>query len=221
MARYIHTFLLEKEKIVNVTSLESVVHWIGGLAACATLVILLAGIWLGTRRPAGRVTGRAPGWLSSPLFYLFSTTLFLGFSVALWRQLPLLLSMKARVLMLALGVIVYFPGLVFLLWGRLTLGKMYFVSTAFGAQLFAGHQLVTRGPFALVRHPMYLGLIASAVGSLLLYQTWTTAAFAIFAPFILFRAHREEQALAGEFGEEWRAYSRRVPPFFPRLTKRE
>lgn len=85
-----------------------------------------------------------------------------------------------------------------------------------------GHtNLWSRGPFTIVRHPMYLGLIASAVGSLLLYQTWTTAAFAIFAPFVLFRTRREEQALAAEFGEEWQAYCRRVPAFFPRLKKRE
>lgn len=206
---------------MNVTSLQSVVRWIGGLAASTTLGILLSGIWRGTRPvnlPAGR---RVPSWLSLPLFYLFSTILFLGMSFALWRQLPLLLSMKARVLMLALGVIVYFPGLAFLLWGRLTLGKMYFVSTAFGAQLFAGHQLVTRGPFALVRHPMYLGLITAAVGSLLLYQTWTTLIFAVLTPFVLLRARREGQVLSVEFGEEWRAYSRRVPAFFPRLAKQE
>jgi len=63
------------------------------------------------------------------------------------------------------------PGLAFVLWGRLALGRMYFVSTSFGAQLYADHQLVTHEPFAIVRHPMYSGLIAAGIGSLLLYQT--------------------------------------------------
>ncbi|MBP7693784.1 MAG: hypothetical protein KA764_17815 [Anaerolineales bacterium] len=40
-----------------------------------------------------------------------------------------------------------------------------------GAQLFADHQLVTRGPFAIVRHPMYAGIAAAALGGLLLDQT--------------------------------------------------
>jgi protein-S-isoprenylcysteine O-methyltransferase Ste14 len=96
---------------------------------------------------------------------------------------------------------------------------MYFVSTSFGAQLYADHQLVTRGPFALVRHPMYLGLISAALGSLLLYQTWTALAYALFAPFVLLRARREELALSAEFGEQWREYCRRVPAFFPRLGR--
>jgi protein-S-isoprenylcysteine O-methyltransferase Ste14 len=54
---------------------------------------------------------------------------------------------------------------------------------------------------------------------MLLYQTWTALAYALFAPFILFRARREEQALAAEFGGEWQEYCRRVPAFFPRLRK--
>ena len=205
--------------MMNLTSLESVVRWIGGMVAFATLGIVLAGIWRGVRRPAGRVTGRAAGWLRSPVFYLFSTALFVGLSVALWRPLPLMLSTEARAWMLALGSLAYFPGMAFVLWGRLALGQMYFVSTSMGAQLYADHQLVTHGPFAIVRHPMYLGLIAAAVGSLLIYQTWTTAIFTFFAPFVLLRARREEQALAAEFGEQWQAYCRRVPALLPRLRK--
>ncbi|MBI1794361.1 MAG: isoprenylcysteine carboxylmethyltransferase family protein [Chloroflexi bacterium] len=205
---------------MNPETIETSLHWFGGLTAWATLGVVLYGIWRGTRRPAGRTTGRAAGWLRSPLFYLCATALFVGSSVALWRPLPLVLSIQARAWMLALGSLAYFPGLAFFLWGRLALGKMYFVSTGFGAQLFASHQLVTHGPFAIVRHPMYLGLIAAAFGSLLIYQTWTTVLFAFFAPFILRRARREEQALAAEFGEEWQAYAANVPMFLPRWKKK-
>jgi protein-S-isoprenylcysteine O-methyltransferase Ste14 len=105
----------------------------------------------------------------------------------------------------------------FVLWGRLALGKNYFVSTGFGAQLFAGHQLVSSGPFAVVRHPMYTGLFLAALGSLLIYPTWTTLLFASFAPMIIVRARNEEAALRAEFGEQWREYCQRVPAFFPRL----
>jgi protein-S-isoprenylcysteine O-methyltransferase Ste14 len=106
-----------------------------------------------------------------------------------------------------------------LLWGRLALGRNYFVSTGFGAQLFSEHQLVTSGPFAIVRHPMYAGLILAAVGSLLIYTTWTTVYFACFAPLVFIRAWREEQVLAEEFGEQWKEYCKRVPAFIPRLRK--
>ena len=200
--------------------IETLLRWSGGLMAWATLGFVLYGIWRGTHRPAGRTSGQFSGWQHSPLFFLFSTLLFVGVSVALWRPLPLMLSKQAQAWLLALGSLAYFPGMAFVLWGRLALGKMYFVSTGFGAQLFAGHRLVTHGPFAIVRNPMYLGLIAAAFGSLLIYQTWTTTLYAFFAPFVLRRARREEQALAAEFGEEWQAYAKNVPMFLPRWKKK-
>jgi protein-S-isoprenylcysteine O-methyltransferase Ste14 len=66
---------------------------------------------------------------------------------------------------------------------------------------------------------MYIGLILASVGALLIYFTWTTVYFALFAPLTLVRARREEQALAAEFGERWQEYCKRVPAFFPRLRK--
>jgi protein-S-isoprenylcysteine O-methyltransferase Ste14 len=200
---------------MNLPLVESLIRWAGGLLAFAALGILMFSIWRGTRRPAGRAVGPAAGWLRCALFYPLALAAFLGCSALGWRSLPLELSTGWRTLALIVGTLVYFPGLALLLWGRLALGKMYFVSTSFGAQLYADHQLVRHGPYALVRHPMYVGLITAALGGLLIYQTWTTAAFAVCAPFVLLRARREEQALAAEFGEQWQAYCRRVPAFFP------
>ncbi len=229
------------------SSAESILRWSGGLLAYATLAVVLYGIWRGTKRPAGRTSGSAscparfmraghlhrtafgavqvlrtggttpPGWLRSALFYLLATACFLALSAWFWKPLPLTLSPAGRSICLAAGALVYFPGVALVLWGRLRLGRMYFVSTGFGAQLYADHQLVTGGPFAFVRHPMYLGLVAAGLGSFLLYQTWTALAYAVFAPFVLRRARREEQALAAEFGEAWQEYSRRVPAFLPRF----
>ena len=198
--------------------LERIQYWVqclGGVLAFTTLGVMFYGIWRGLHRLTRRTSGPASGWLRSTAFYLLATALFLAISVLFWKPLPLVLTTGTRGLMLAAGLLIYFPGLAFALWGRLALGRMYFVSTSLGAQLYADHQLVTSGPYAIVRHPMYLGLIAAAVGSLLLYQTWTTVAFAFFAPFLLLRAHREELALAAEFGKAWRVYTSRVPMILP------
>jgi len=121
--------------------------------------------------------------------------------------------------MLISGALLYLPGLALVLWGRLALGRNYFVSTGLGAQLFADQQLVTGGPYAFVRHPMYVGLALAAWGALLIYFTWTTVYFAVFAPLLFLRARREEQALAAEFGEQWQAYCKRVPAFWPRFRR--
>jgi len=200
---------------VNLELAETLLRRAGGLLAFSALAVVLYGIWRGTCHPSGRTSGRAAGWLRSALFYFLATAGFVGISIGFWKPLPLNLPPGVRLALLVAGSVIYFPGMTFLLWARLVLGGMYFVSTSFGAQLYADHKLVTNGPFAIVRHPMYLGLIAAALGSLLLYRTWTTLAYALFAPFVLMRARREELALSAEFGEEWRAYCRPVPALLP------
>ena len=197
----------------------NIIRWLGGLLAYTTLGILLYGIWRGTRRQAGRTTGSTGTWLRSPWFYLASSALFFAICYFGWIPVPWHASLAVRLWMLAFGSLLYFPGMVFVLCGRFALGKNYFVSTAFGAQLFADHQLVTRGLFAIVRHPMYSGLIIAALGSLLIYPTWTTLLFTCFAPLIIVRARREETALLMEFGMEWQIYCKRVPGFIPRLRR--
>lgn len=205
---------------MDIQTFESVIQWLAGLLAYAALGVVLFGVWRGTRQQAGRAVGLSANWLRSWWFYLASSVFFLGVAYLGWKSLPLTISSSTRVAMLILGSLLYFPGMLFLLWGRLTLGKNYFVSTGFGAQLFKDHQLITSGPYAIVRHPMYAGLISAALGSLLIYFTWTTVYFACFAPLMFFRARREETALSAEFGEQWRDYRERVPAFIPQLRKR-
>lgn len=202
-------------------SMAVLVRWVGGLAAWVLLALLMLGIWRGIQRPAGRTVGGAAGWLRSALFYALALAAFLGFSWLGWRPLPVSLDPRPKLAILVLGSLLYLPGLALIAWGRLALGSMYFVSTGLGAQLFSNHRLVTSGPYAIVRHPMYLGLLAAAAGSLLIYQTWTTLAYVLFAPFVLRRARREEQVLAAEFGVQWADYSRRVPGLFPGRLRRE
>jgi hypothetical protein len=192
--------------------IRSRIQWLGGLAAGVTLASILVGLWRGLRRPAGRTSGRTAAWLRLPAFYAAAGAAYFGACRLLWRPLPAWLPPSRRRDWggLALGTLLYFPGLVLVMWGRLALGRDYFVSTTAGAQLFAGQRLVTYGPYALVRHPMYLGLVLAGLGGLLIYRTWTWVLVTLNAPGLLLRARREEQALSTEFGAEWQAYAQRV-----------
>jgi protein-S-isoprenylcysteine O-methyltransferase Ste14 len=199
---------------------ENILRLAGGLLAYASLAIVFYGIWHGAYRATGRTSGKTFGWLRSPIFYFLASICFLGISICFWKPLPLVLSPRTHLFLLTAGSILYFPGLALVLWARLALEKMYFVSTSFSAQLYAGHKLITHGPFAFVRHPMYLGLVIAALGSLMLYLTRTTLAYVIFVPMIILRARREEIALKEEFGEKWQAYCRQVPAFWPKFRWR-
>lgn len=202
-------------------NLEIVETWIwrlGGLAAFSVLAVSFLGIWRGLRRPPGRTSGRMPGLLHSPLFYLLASTGFFGICYLLWQPLPLSFAPITRIFFLICGGLLVFPGLAFILWGRLALGRQYFVSTSLGAQLYQDHQLITSGPYALVRHPMYFGLIMASFGGILVYRTWTLVFLAFSFLGIPFRAWREDQALAEEFGSQWQEYRQHVPFLIPFLT---
>lgn len=200
-------------------AIEILIRGAGGLLAFSILGLLLFGVWRGTQRQVGRTVGLKGSWLRSPVFYFAMSVLFFGLSWLGWRPLPWQVSSPARAWMLGIGSLLYIPGLILVLWGRLALGKNYFVSTGLGAQLFQDQQLVTTGPYAIIRHPMYAGLILASLGGLLIYMTWATLYFACASPLILIRAWREEQALAAEFGDQWQEYCKRVPALFPRLIR--
>jgi protein-S-isoprenylcysteine O-methyltransferase Ste14 len=75
--------------------------------------------------------------------------------------------------------------------------------------------LVQSGPFALVRHPMYFGGLALAVGVALLTVGWLTWVYAA-ALFVLLdmKSRREERWLVEKF-PEYRAYQQRVRKLLP------
>jgi protein-S-isoprenylcysteine O-methyltransferase Ste14 len=204
---------------VRLDIVEGWVRWIGAVAAFVCLIAVLAGMARGLRRPRGRTTGLARQILTLPAYLLISVGFF-GTCYLLWRPLPLALSAPARTVTLALGALFLFPGLALVLWGRFTLGEMYYVSSSMGAQLYADHRLVTHGPFALVRHPMYVGILLASMGGLLIYRTWTLVFTTVTFLGLVLRARREEQALAAEFGERWQEYCRQVSGWTPRILKR-
>jgi len=192
----------------------------GVVAGLVTLAYMLVqGVWRGLRRPSGRATVRI-GWALRPSLLLFVGALWIGLCVFLWRPVPLSLSAHVQVAAYLVGAALYFAGLGLYWWGALSLGALYRPSSALGVQLDAHHRLVTDGPYAHVRHPLYVGLQAAAIGGLLLYRTWTLVFVAINFVGLFARARREDHALAAEFGQAWESYRQRVPAWLPRLRRR-
>jgi protein-S-isoprenylcysteine O-methyltransferase Ste14 len=200
-------------------TIEQWVRWIGAADTLVTLAVVLLGLARSLARPRGRAVGRANQMLRLPTYILISIGYF-GLWYLLWKPIPIALSPAVRIVALALGAQLLFPGLGLVLWGRLVLGKMYNVSSALGAQLYADQRLITHGPYAIVRNPMYVGIIAATLGGLLIYRTWSLV-FALTFFGLVIRARREEQVLAAEFGQQWADYCRQVPGWIPHFRKRE
>jgi len=79
-------------------------------------------------------------------------------------------------------------------------------------------RLVTDGLYRLLRHPQYTGLFIALFGEGVVH--WPTIFSVGLFPVIVFAyvmlARREEQHVLEEFGDEYRAYQKRVPMFIPR-----
>ncbi len=94
-------------------------------------------------------------------------------------------------------------GFLLIFWSGLALGKQYSPEVT----IQEGHHLVTSGPYRLVRHPRYLGIILLAVGMSLIFRSWIgLAASLLFTTVLLQRIKDEEKLLRTEFGPEWEDY---------------
>ena len=79
-------------------------------------------------------------------------------------------------------------------------------------------RLVTSGPFAHCRNPMYLGHLIFLAGLALSLHSWAAAALALgTAVWFQFRVRRDERRLAERFGEPYLQYRSRVKRWIPAL----
>ena len=96
-------------------------------------------------------------------------------------------------------------------------------------QLFVGHgvlggqQLVTRGAYGVVRHPVYLGGVLIWAGLSLCFLSLVAAAITLFyvVPMYLLYIRSEEAMMLECFGEEYSSYRRQVPMLLPRWRGRQ
>lgn len=81
--------------------------------------------------------------------------------------------------------------------------------------------LATKGVYARIRHPQYVGFVLVMFGFLLQWPTLVTAVMFPVLVFMYWRlARREEQEVLAEHGEAYARYMQEVPSYFPRLSVR-
>ena len=138
-------------------------------------------------------------------FILFSrgASLSLDMAMILWPQT------------LTVGIvadIITFIGLIIMLWARTALGRNWSANVVFKEK----HELIVRGPYRYVRHPIYSGLLLMVLGAAIIQGR--VAGFVVFiACFIgfLFKALQEERLLTKHFPEAYPDYKARVKALIP------
>jgi protein-S-isoprenylcysteine O-methyltransferase Ste14 len=85
-------------------------------------------------------------------------------------------------------------------------------------QLTEYHYLITTGPYARIRHPLYTAMCGWAVALALLTANWIFVAVCLLSIVgLLWRVPKEEQMMIEAFGDEYKAYMQRTGRFFPKL----
>jgi protein-S-isoprenylcysteine O-methyltransferase Ste14 len=111
-----------------------------------------------------------------------------------------------------IGVVLCVAGLVFCIWARFTLGRNW----SGVVTLKGGHELITSGPYALVRHPIYTGLLSMFVATVIVLGH---VAGIIAMPFVFVsfwvKLRYEEKLMLKKFPNEYAAYQQRVRRLIP------
>jgi len=113
----------------------------------------------------------------------------------------------------ALGTVVFALGLALRAWAVHELGRFF----KFTVVVQANHQVVDTGPYRLIRHPSYTGLLIIELGLGIALGTWLSIPACLLPPLIAFaiRLLSEERVLARELGEPYRAYMTRTDRLVP------
>jgi protein-S-isoprenylcysteine O-methyltransferase Ste14 len=98
-------------------------------------------------------------------------------------------------------------------WSQATLGKAWSPHL----QMREEHRLVTTGPYARIRHPIYLALIGFLTGIALVTANWFFIALLVVSIVVLaLRIPKEEQMMVEDFGEEYKAYMQGTGRLLPK-----
>jgi len=81
------------------------------------------------------------------------------------------------------------------------------------------HELITRGIYAVIRHPMYASQVLWSIAQIFLLQNWIVgfSSLAVFVPFYFLRVQAEEQLMLEQFGDQYRSYMQKVGAVFPKF----
>ena len=111
------------------------------------------------------------------------------------------------------GVLLFVAGLLLRWWSIITLGRFFTVDVT----IERDHELVERGPFRVVRHPSYTGVLLAFVGLALTLGNWA-ALLVILLPIgtaFIHRMNVEENALSDALGTQYADYTRRTKRLVP------
>jgi protein-S-isoprenylcysteine O-methyltransferase Ste14 len=109
------------------------------------------------------------------------------------------------VLGFAVALLILWSGIALRWWSFRTLGRYF----TFRVMTSTDQPVITSGPYRMLRHPSYLGILLALLGIGLMYGNWISVASLVVLPFIGFmnRIRVEEAALRATLGDRYTSYA--------------
>ena len=111
-------------------------------------------------------------------------------------------AIGASIVLLGVGVAVY---------ARVHLGRNWGMPMSRKAE----PELVTGGPYAFVRHPIYTGIMLAILGSAIGESVLWAVLLIVFTPYFVYSARREEELMCEQFPTQYPDYMRRTKMIVP------
>jgi protein-S-isoprenylcysteine O-methyltransferase Ste14 len=113
-----------------------------------------------------------------------------------------------------IGAAVTVLGLLFAVWARRHLGSNWSQAVT----VKQDHELITTGPYALVRHPIYTGILTGFLGSAIaLSQVRGVIGFLLIFLVLWAKLRKEEEWMRSQFGETYATYASQTAALVPYL----
>ncbi|MDR3571516.1 MAG: isoprenylcysteine carboxylmethyltransferase family protein [Candidatus Pacebacteria bacterium] len=109
-----------------------------------------------------------------------------------------------------IGVVLCGAGVSFAIWARMHLGRNWGMPMSLKEEA----ELVTSGPYAYVRHPIYTGFILAGLGSSLV-TVWWVPPFIVLSAYFVYAGKREEMSMQNEFPNRYPEYMKRTKMLIP------
>jgi protein-S-isoprenylcysteine O-methyltransferase Ste14 len=110
-----------------------------------------------------------------------------------------------------IGVILAGLGIAFAIWARAHLGRNWGMPRT----VKKDPELVTSGPYAYIRHPIYTGVLVAVLGSAFVAGSVWLVPFLIFSIYFVYSASVEQKHLMKEFPDTYPAYRKRTKMLIP------
>jgi protein-S-isoprenylcysteine O-methyltransferase Ste14 len=109
------------------------------------------------------------------------------------------------------GVLLCAAGIAFAIWARSHLGRNWSPTPSLKAE----HELITTGPYRLVRHPIYTGMLFALLGNTLVFGARSLILVVAFVAIVARRVRLEERLMMQQFPEQYPEYRERTKAVIP------